>query len=214
MATDIFELLGEQQLPEPAQATLPVISLWGEGKYNLMFFTFASEAFKSHYDEAQKSYLCNGPDCPACAVGVKATEHVYLPVWDVTKRRVAVLKFISRLDDGPAPKVMRFLKKYRERLHSIVAVVSCRGHGEFTIDAHEVGPDADPGARVCEEFCEKLKTGEIALRSCVKRLADEEIRALQSIRHQAGLAAGSVVGAKLTASGNSAQTQSSTVKGG
>src|SRR5262245_7429652 len=129
MKKDIFALLKEDCLPEPGQGgSLPVIGLWHQGTRYLMFFTLHPEQFASHFDETEKQYLCLGGDCPACQAGVRANEHVYLPVWDAQFRRVAVLKFDTR-PGGPAAKILRFLKTHQERLAEIVAVFQCAGGG-------------------------------------------------------------------------------------
>src|SRR4051794_16384323 len=129
MPIDLFRLLDDQTLPDPAHATAPpVLTLWREGKYYLMFFTSQGEQLASHYDEAERSYLCLGEGCPACGAGVRSTKHVYLPVWDAQNRRVAVLKFDAR-SDGPAARILAFLRRYKDRLADVVAVIVCRGRG-------------------------------------------------------------------------------------
>src|SRR5262245_20743249 len=95
---DIFDLLEGNQLPDQSQNSLPILSLWQLAVYYVIFFTLYVKKFPSHYDDEKRSYLCLGDECPACAAGVKATEHIYLPAWDVQNRRVGVVKFDVRVD--------------------------------------------------------------------------------------------------------------------
>jgi len=170
---DIFALLRDNQLPDPAQASLPVLSLWPSGDLYLVFFTLHPEIFASHYDEtARTAYQCLGHGCPACAAGVRATEHIYLPVWDAQGRRVAVLKFVAR-GDGPGTKILHFLSTYKEQLADVVAVFRCEGKGRFTVTAHRPLPETDRGALECEAFCRALEAGTASIRACVKRLSEE-----------------------------------------
>jgi hypothetical protein len=194
MKKDIFAMLQEDSLPEPAAAgALPVINLWWASTYYLMFFTFNAEQFASHYDDDEKYYLCLGEGCcPACKANLRATEHVYLPTWDALSRRVAVLKFLIQ-PDGPAAKILPFLKRYKDRLADVVAVVECKGKGEFAIAAHEPLPETDRGALVCREFCEGLEDGTIDLRDCVKRLTPEQVAALASVKKRLTPVVGRVV---------------------
>jgi hypothetical protein len=84
MKADIFSLLQENVLPDPGQSALPLLSLWRVAIYYFVFFTLHPDKFASHYDEDEQGhFLCPGEGCPACAAGLRATEHVYLPVWDV-----------------------------------------------------------------------------------------------------------------------------------
>jgi hypothetical protein len=182
---DIFALLNEDGLPEPGHVgSLPVIGLWAKATHYLMFFTLHPEQFASHFDEAEKQYLCLGDGCVACKAGVKSTEHVYLPVWDVQNRRVAVLKFDTR-PDGPAAKILPFLKTHRERLAEIVAVFQCAGGGAFTITAHKPLPETDRGALECQAFADGYEAGAIDMRDCVKRLQPEQVQGLPSVKRLA-----------------------------
>jgi hypothetical protein len=192
MNADIFALLKANQLPEPTQTTLSVLSLWRLAVYYLIFFTLHPKKLVSHYDDAQGQYLCLGPECPACAAGIRQTEHIYLPVWDAQSRRVAVLKFDTRLD-GPAGKILAFLKAYRDRLADVVAAVECQGGGAFTITAHEPLPETDRGALACEAFCQGLEAGTISLDSCVKRLPAAEIARLASVSRRSARVVGGLV---------------------
>jgi hypothetical protein len=178
---DIFALLQDGQLPDPAHASLPVLSLWQVTTYYLMFFTLVPDKFASHFDQDVKSYQCLGDGCPACDAGVRATEHIYLPVWDAQNRRVAVLKFDTR-PEGPAQKVLSFLAAYKGQLADVVAVVDCKGRGEFAITAHQPLPETDRGALACAELCRGLQAGTVSLRACVKQLKSEEVAQLASVR--------------------------------
>jgi hypothetical protein len=193
MRDDIFDLLEANQLPEPTQTALPVLSLWRLVIYYLMFFTLHPKKLLSHYDEDSKTqYLCLGQECPACAAGLRATEHIYLPVWDAQCRRVAILKFDTR-SDGPAGKILTFLKTYRDRLADVIAVVDCKGKGEFTITAHEPLPEIDRGALACQAFCQGLEAGTISLDSCVKQLQAGEIAKLASVSRRTARVVGGPV---------------------
>jgi hypothetical protein len=189
---DLLALLKGFQLPDPRQASLPVLSLWHPAKHYLMFFTLQPELFPSHYDEDAGSYLCPGAGCPACAVRVRATEHVYVPVWDVENRRVAALKFVPQGD--AANRIFDFLQTHQDRLADIVAVFDGRGKGAFTITAHEALPETDRGALTCQAFADDLKAGRTSLRSCVKQLDGEAIARLGSVRHRLVPVIGPAVG--------------------
>jgi hypothetical protein len=192
MKDDIFTLLEGGRLPNPAQASLPVLSLWQLATYYLTFFTLVPAKYASHYDDDAGHYVCLGDKCPACAAGVRATEHIYLPVWDAQNRRVAVLKFDTR-PDGPAATVLTFLKTYKDQLADVVAVITCEGKGKFAIVAHRPLPETDRGALACEEFCRGLEAGTISLRSCVKNLAAADIVKLASVKCRATPVVGGVV---------------------
>jgi hypothetical protein len=183
MKQDIFALL-KQNGPAagPAGSGLPTISVWQKAILYLTFFTIYPEKFSSHYDQDRKfSYLCLGDDCLACLAGVKATEHIYMPVWDVQNRRIVALRFDAR-PEGPARRILPFLQNYRNRLSEIVAVFDCEGRdGEFTITAHTPLPSTDRGALECREFCEGLEAGTVDLRNCVRRLTSDEIGELPSV---------------------------------
>jgi hypothetical protein len=184
MKSDIFELLDET-LPAPDEASgLPVISLWRVATYYLTIFTLHPDRFASHYDDDQGSYQCLSEGCPACKTGLRPTEHIYLPVWDLQNRRVAVLKFDTR-PDGPAQRILPFLKLYRDKLVDVVMVVDCAGKGNFTLTARAPLPETDRGALACKAFCDGLKAGVIDLRSCVRRLTAAEVAALASVRKKA-----------------------------
>jgi hypothetical protein len=190
---DIFDMLARTRQAEPAASALPVLSLWRQATYYLMFFTLTPDRFGSHYDEEGKSaYLCLGEGCPACGAGVRATDHVYLPVWDAQNRRVAVLKFHTG-DNGPAEKILGFLKTYREQLADVVAVVDCEGGGQFSITAHKPLPETDRGALACEQFVRGVERGAITLRSCVKRLTAGEVARLPGVEGRAKPAIGPAV---------------------
>ena len=192
MKNDIFALL-QEGLPEPAATgVLPVINLWWATTYYLMFFTLHAEQLATHYDDDEKAYLCLGEGCPACRAHVWVSEHAYMPVWDAQCRRVAILKFDTR-PDGPASKILPFLRHYKDRLADIVAVVESRGRGEFNIAAHEPLPETDRGALACQAFCEGLEDGAIDLRSSVKRLTPEQVAALASVKKRLTPVAGKVV---------------------
>ena len=182
MHKDIFELLKDDGLPEPSQTgPMPVLSLWWVTKHYVMFFTFHPGHFGSHYDKDEGSYHCLGDECPACKAGVKLTEHVYVPVWDVLNRRIAVLKF-EMSKGGPAAKIVPFLETYKDRLADIVVVIDCKGRGEFSLTAHEPLPETDRGALECKGFCEAMEAGAIDLRDCVKQLKPAQIAALRSVK--------------------------------
>src|SRR6516162_5272160 len=109
MNTDIFALLDAGETTDRPDASLPTISLWGKWTLYVMFFTLHPDRFASHFDEGKRiHYLCTGEECPACLIGVRATQHIYLPVWDAQNRRIAVLKFDTR-PDGPARQLLSFL---------------------------------------------------------------------------------------------------------
>jgi hypothetical protein len=192
MKADIFALLDASRLPEPAQASLPILSLWRVATYYLMFFTLHPDKFATHYDDDQGSYHCPGEGCPACAVGLKPTEHVYLPVWDAQNRQVAVLKFDTR-PDGPAAKVLGFLRTYREQLTDVVAVVDCQGKGNFSITAHKPLPETERGALACQAFSQGLESGTISLRCCAKQLTGEEVAKLHTVQGRAARVVGEPV---------------------
>src|SRR5262245_9306502 len=108
MKSDIFALLEDNQNAAGAVVAPPLVSVWRQGIHFLMFFTLHPEKFLSHYDEGSKTqYLCTGTGCLACEAGVRATEHIYLPCWDVQNRRIVVLKFDTRAD-GPARPILQF----------------------------------------------------------------------------------------------------------
>ena len=187
MKSDIFSLLDDGADAAPTAADLTTIGVWKGVTYYVMFFTLHPERFASHRDDEKKVvYLCPGGGCPACAAGLRATEHVYLPVWDVENRRVTVLKFDTR-PDGPARKILGFLKTYQDQLADVVAVIDCKGdgNGTFAITAHTPLPETDRGALACKAFCDGLEAEAVDLRGCVKRLNDEEIAALPSVRRRA-----------------------------
>jgi hypothetical protein len=115
-----------------------------------------------------------------------------LPVWDAQSRRVAILKFDTR-PDGPARKILTFLKTYQDRLADVIAVVECKGKGEFTITAHEPLPETDRGALACQAFCQGLEAGTISLDSCVKRLQADEIAKLPSVSRRTARVVGGPV---------------------
>jgi hypothetical protein len=193
MNQSILDLLDAPNQPEPSPGAPPLITLWGMGVYYLMFFTLDPDQFATHYDEdARGAYLCLGAACAACAAGLRATEHVYLPVWDAQNRRLAVLKFDTR-DNGPAATLVPFLRTYQAQLADIVAVVSCRGRGEFTIVAHAPLPETDRGALACQAFAQGLENGAITLRSCVRRLTAEQIADLPAVRKRATPVVGAAV---------------------
>jgi hypothetical protein len=192
MKKDIFALLQEDGLPDPAAVGgLPVLGLWSATTYYLIFFTLHPEQFASHFDADAKYYLCLGEGCPACGANLRAAAHVYLPVWDAQSRRVAVLKFDTR-PDGPAAKILPFLRHHRDHLADVVAVVECRGGGELAIAAHEPLPETDRGAVACAEFAQGLEDGTIDLHSCVKRLTPEQIAALASVKKRLAPVVGKV----------------------
>jgi hypothetical protein len=193
MRKDIFAMLKDNGLPEQAQAgPAQVLSLWRVAKYYLMFFTLHPEQFPSHFDEEEGYYFCAGATgCPACKVGLRATEHVYLPVWDAQNRRIAVLKFDTRLD-GPAARLLPFLQHHKDRLADVVAVIDCHGRGECTITAHEPLPETDRGALECKAFADGLESGAIDLRDCVKRLSPDKVAALPSVKRLATPVVGGV----------------------
>jgi hypothetical protein len=203
MKSDIFSLLNDDADTLPTDKGLTTISLWKAVTYYVMFFTLHPGRFASHRDDEKKIiYLCPGEGCPACSAGVRASEHVYLPVWDVENRRVTVLKFDTR-PDGPARKVLAFLKTYRDQLADVVAVIDCKGdgNGTFTITAHTPLPETDRGALACRAFCDGLEVGAIDLSDCVKRLTVEEITALPSVERRAVRLVGSPVAPAVAASG-------------
>jgi hypothetical protein len=186
MNTDIFALLDAGETTDRPDASLPTISLWGKWTLYVMFFTLHPDRFASHFDDKKKiGYLCPGEDCPACLVGVRATEHIYLPVWDAQNRQIAVLKFDTR-PDGPARPLLSFLKRYQDQLAEIVAVIDCKGdgNGTYTITAHRALSETDRGVLPCRAFCDGLEAGTIDLRGCVRRLGPEEITKLPSVRRR------------------------------
>jgi hypothetical protein len=190
---DIFDLFQNDQTQQPARAPLPVLSLWRQATLYLMFFTLTPARFRSHYDEAGRcAYHCLEADCPACAAGVRATDHVYLPVWDVQNRRVAVLKFHTA-EDGPAEKILGFLQSYRQQLAEVVAVLECAGRGQFTIIAHQPLPETDRGALACEEFARGLESGAVSLRACARQLTAEEIARLPGVKGRGAPVIGAAV---------------------
>jgi hypothetical protein len=199
MKKDIFALL-QESLPDPTTAgSPPVLNLWRVTTYYLMFFTLHPEQFASHFDKQEGAYLCLGEKCPACKAGDKATMHVYLPVWDAQNRRVAILKFDTR-PDGPAVKILQFLQHYQNHLANIVAVIECKGRGEFSIIPCEPLPETDRGALACQAFSEQLEAGTIDLHSCVKRLTPKQIVALASMKTRLAPVVGKKFG---SAAGNS-----------
>jgi hypothetical protein len=182
MMKDLFALLEDGALPDPSQNSLPILSVWRVTIYYVIFFTLYPEMFDSHHDKEKGSYLCLGDGCcPACDAGIKKTEHIYLPVWDVQSRRVAVLKFDTR-PDGPARTILPFLRLYKSQLAEVVAVLDCRGGGDFTIIAHELQPETDRGALACKQFDDSLEAGTINLRRCVSNLSAQEIGNLKSVK--------------------------------
>jgi hypothetical protein len=188
MNTDIFALLDAGETTDRLHPRLPTISLWGKGIHYVMFFTLHPDRFASHREEDKRNsyyYLCPGKDCPACLVGDRATEHIYLPVWDPQNRRIAVLRFDTR-PDGPARLLLSFLKSYQDQLADVVAVLDCKGDGKgtFTITAHRPLPETDRGVLHCRAFCDGLEAGTIDMRGCVRRLSQEEIMALPSVRRR------------------------------
>ncbi len=187
MLANVLEMLSKTRPPEtPHRQPLPVLSLWKEAVYYLTFFTTHGEKFRSHFEEergARGFYGCLGENCPACAAGVKATEHFYIPVWDVRNRRVAVLRFDARLD-GPAAKVGDFLAAYQDRMGEVIAEIVCDGlgRGNFTITARKALPETDLGAPACAEFCARLDKGGVDLGQCSRGLTAAEVAALPSVR--------------------------------
>jgi hypothetical protein len=178
---NIFDLLGQART-SGGGLSLPVLNLWNQGTYYLIFFTLCPDKFGSHFEESQRSsYQCPGEGCPACAVGLRATDHIYLPVWDVQNRRVAVLKFHTG-DDGPATPILSFLKTYQNQLADVIALSECKGGGKLMISAHQPLPQTDRGALVCENFVRGLENGTISLRNCVKRLTAAEIAQLPGVK--------------------------------
>jgi hypothetical protein len=187
MLADVLEMLSAGRRPEVAhQQPLPVLSLWKKAVYYLAFFTTHGVKFRSHFEEEREArgfYRCLGEDCPACAAGVKATEHVYIPVWDVRNRRIAVLKFDAR-PDSPAVKVLEFLAAYQEQMGEVIAEIVCDGlgRGSFTITARKAPPETDLGVPACTEFCARLDKGEVDPGECSRALTAAEVAALPSVR--------------------------------
>lgn len=174
-------MLTKTRPAEVAPTSLPILSLWRQAIYYVIFFTLHPDKFSSHFDEAgRSSFLCIVEDCPACAAGLRATDHVYLPVWDAQNRRVSVLKF-NTAENGPAEKILGFLATYKDQLADVVAVINCEGGGQFTITAHRPLPETDRGALACEAFAQGLESGAISLRGCVKRLTAEEVAKLPGV---------------------------------
>ena len=149
-----------------------------------MFFTLAPDQFSTHYaDDGRFKFVCPGDGCPACAAGLRATEHLYIPVWDVENRQIAIL-FFHLGPDGPASQILQFLKTYRDQLADVVASIECEGRGKIRISAREVLPETDCGAIECEGFCRGLESGALSLKSCVRQLSADEIAALPEIRRK------------------------------
>ena len=204
MEQDISDLLKADNEISGDNNGLSIISVWRLAIHYIMFFMTRITKFKSHYDaDSRKSYLCLEDNCPACQAGLKTTEHIYMPVWDVQNRHVVVLRVDSR-NDGPARRIAQFVETYRSTLHDVVAVIDCLGDqkGSFTITAHKPLPEADCGALACQAFCKALEAGTIDLRDCVQRLSTDAISSLPSVKKSFTKLVGDPVGlACLPASG-------------
>jgi hypothetical protein len=161
---------------------LPILSIWNAATYYVMFFTLKAEVNSSHYEEIERfSYHCLSDNCPACLAGIRPTEHVYLPVWDAQNRRIGVLKFHTG-ENGPAPRVLEFLRAYHEQLADVVALIRCEGKGMISITAHTPLPETDRGALTCEAFCRAVEAGIINFCSSAKQLSAEEMATLPSVK--------------------------------
>ncbi len=192
MTNDIFSLVQDAELPALEQAAYTVLSLFGKGRYYLMFFTLVPAKFASHYDDVKKAhYLCPGAGCPACAVGLRVTEHVYLPAWDAQSRRVVVVKMAAAGD--ALRELVSVLKLYRDKLADVVAVVDCLGDGKVRVTAHDPLPETDRGATACAAFAAGLEADTVDLRDCVRRLAPEQIAALPAVKQRGAKLVGGVV---------------------
>ncbi len=91
-----------------------------------------------------------------------------------------MLKFHTG-DNGPAQKIVEFLRAYQEQLPEVVALIKCEGKGEITITAHTPRPETDRGALACQAFCRDVEAGTINLRNCVRQLTAEEMTKLPSV---------------------------------
>jgi hypothetical protein len=61
------------------QPPLPSFSVWSAGVWFVMFFTLEASKSRTHYSPGLGRYHCAVADCPACAVGEKASEHTLIP---------------------------------------------------------------------------------------------------------------------------------------
>ena len=205
MNSEISDLLNVES-ESVGDSDLPIISVWRLATHYVMFFMTKIVKYKAHYDsDVRKSYMCMGLECPACAVGLKPTEHIYLPVWDVQNRRIVVLRVDSR-NDGPARKIALFVTTYLDKLHDVVAVIECRGDskGSFTITAHDPLPQTDRGVLACKDFCDSLIAGAINLQDCLLRLSAEEVGKLATVKNLSVRLVGSPVGPSTSTSPDSA----------
>lgn len=204
MKSDIIQLLESKAAAPSLGGDLPLISLWNPGTRVLMFFTLHPDHFGSHYAEEERfKFHCLGDNCPACAVGLRATEHLYIPVWDLANRRIAVLSFHTG-PDGPAAPILQFLKTYRDQLAEVVAFIEGEGRGKIRITAREVLPETDRGAVECAEFCAGLESGAITLRNCARQLSADEIEALSEVKRKVAPRVGGLVLPKPPATASSA----------
>jgi len=200
MLEDIADLL-KTDAEVGVSSDLPTISVWRLAVYFLMFFTTRLAKFASHFDpDTRKSILCLDATCPACKAGLKRTEHIYLPAWDVQNHRIVVLRVDSR-NDGPARQIAQFIETYRPKLHDVVAIMDCKGdgHGTFTITAHSPLAETDRGALACKAFCDGLEAGAINLRDCVQRLSAEDMAKVASVKKLSAKLVGGPVGLSVSA---------------
>ena len=196
MKDDIITLLEQQTATSLAGVDLPMIGTWYPGRHLLTCFTLKPDQFSTHYDsQGRYSFECLGDSCPACAAGMRRTEHLYLPVWDVENRRIAVLHF-GLGPEGPASQILHFLKTYRDQLADVVAVIDCHGQGKVSLSARAMLPETDRGAIKCEEFCAGLESGAVKIRDCVRKLSAEAIAALPGVKRKSKPLFGDLVSPK------------------
>jgi len=194
MKTDIISLLEQQAATSPVGDGLPVIGLWSPACHKVMFFTLAAtDQFSTHYDNQTRArFECLGDSCPACSAGLRPTEHLYIPVWNVETGTIAILYFHLG-PGGPAQQILQYLKTYQNQLSDVVAVIDCHGQGKVSISAHELLPETDRGAIACQEFCAGLESGAVDIRSCVRKLSKEAIAALPEVKRKSKPLVGTVV---------------------
>ncbi len=176
---DIQEVLEAEEPSGPEQ--LEPVRL-GEEPSLLMLFTSDGERARLHFepDSAVNGYLpCPGEGCPLCFLGQSPKDFALLPVLNLEKRAVEVLRISTRR--GPGTLAAGLLPHLRdEAIENEVFSISRVG-AKFRVEVRPLGERADRCTGVIEAFLRARGEG-LSLLSAFAEYTAAELAEIERVR--------------------------------
>ena len=148
----------------------------------LAFFTGDADEVMTHFlDEASvRGYVqCLGKGCPLCLLGNKPTRHFLLPVYNLERGRVEILK--GTWEFGPGTLLSLIKAHLGAGATDKTFLVVKRENYKYSSRTMDFADGVDRGVEAIKDYSRGTKEG-IGPKSIIRQVSKDELQAIPRIR--------------------------------